>query len=392
MSRRSLVARLVACGTGLVLGSPTLARQTSRSAASWNFGAAHLEWEPLEVGTGDTLLVSAQVRGVPARAVLDSGSGASIMSTALAAKLGLNNGERRMISGLSAKAPVLLVRDIDVQLARETRRLPFAVVGDLSSVSAAFGRPIDVLLGADMFTGSCIALDFANRRMAVVKSGTFLAGPDWRAVALGRGAKQELFIRASVEGLSPVPLMIDLGSSAALMLSSAYARDQGLLNGKLVSTAAIGGVDGVRINDAFTIQNINIEGLGVSNVPTLGMRAWLSTSTVGNVGLPLIAQFDVVWLRPLGPRRRLPMLKDRSGLGLAASPTALTVVHVAANSPAEKAGWAVGDRIVAVNGHSIDANYTRGELWQVRSRPAGTLVKLTMASGDVRELRLADYY
>ena len=73
-------------------------------------------------------------------------------------------------------------------------------------------------------------------------------------------------------------------------------------------------------------------------------------------------------------------------------PTALTVVHVAANSPAEKAGWAVGDRIVAVNGHSIDANYTRGELWQVRSRPAGTLVKLTMASGDVRELRLADYY
>lgn len=400
MSRRSLVARLVACGTGLVLGSPTLARRTSRSAGSWNFGAAHLEWEPLEVGTGDTLLVSAQVRGVPARAVLDSGSGASIMSTALAAKLGLNNGERRMISGLSAKAPVLLVRDIDVQLARETRRLPFAVVGDLSSVSAAFGRPIDVLLGADMFTGSCIALDFANRRMAVVKSGTFLAGPDWRAVALGRGAKQELFIRASVEGLSPVPLMIDLGSSAALMLSSAYARDQGLLNGKLVSTAAIGGVDGVRVNDAFTTQNINIEGLGVSNVPTLGMRAWLSTSTVGNVGLPLIAQFDVVfdvtagfvWLRPLGPRRRLPMLKDRSGLGLAASPTALTVVHVAANSPAEKAGWAVGDRIVAVNGHSIDANYTRGELWQVRSRPAGTLVKLTMASGDVRELRLADYY
>ncbi|NWN33428.1 hypothetical protein GY663_30065, partial [Klebsiella michiganensis] len=91
-----------------------------------------------------------------------------------------------------------------------------------------------------------------------------------------------MFIRASVEGLSPVPLMIDLGSSAALMLSSAYARDQGLLNGKLVSTAAIGGVDGVRVNDAFTTQTINIEGLGVSNVPTLGMRAWLSTSTVGN--------------------------------------------------------------------------------------------------------------
>lgn len=88
-----------------------------------------------------------------------------------------------MISGLSAKAPVQLVRDIDVLLARETRRLPFAVVADLGVVSAAFGRPIDVLLGADMFTGSCFALDFRNMRLAVAKSGDFLAGPDWRAVS-----------------------------------------------------------------------------------------------------------------------------------------------------------------------------------------------------------------
>ena len=81
----------------------------------------------LEVGNGDTLLFRhkcAECR----RAVLDSSSGASIMSTALAAKLGLNNGERRMISGLSAKAPVPLVRDIDVQLARETRRLPLPLL------------------------------------------------------------------------------------------------------------------------------------------------------------------------------------------------------------------------------------------------------------------------
>lgn len=334
------------------------------------------------------------------RAVLDSGSGASIMSTALAAKLGLSNGERRMIYGLSAKAPVKLVRDVDVLLARETRRLPFAVVADLSAISAAFGRPIDILLGADMFTGSCIALDFGNRRLAVAKSGTFLAGPGWQSVALGRGSKQELFIRASVAGLAPVPLMLDLGSSAALMLSSAYARDQGLLSGKPLSTAALGGVDGVKINDIFTILNMNIEGLNVSNIPTLGMREWLGTSTVGNIGFPLIAQFDVVfdvtagfvWFRPLDPRHRLPMLKDRSGLGLAASPTALTVVHVAANSPAEKAGWVVGERIVAVNGHPVDANYTHGELWRARYRPAGTLVKLTTETGDVRELRLADYY
>ncbi|MGT2516328.1 aspartyl protease family protein (plasmid) [Sphingomonas panni] len=400
MSRRSLLARILTYGTGMVVGRPALAGVASRGSPRWDFGAAHLEWKPLEIGTGDLPLVSAQVGGLPVRAVLDSGSGASIMSTALAAKLGLNTGEPRMIYGLSAKASVQLVRNIDVLLARETRRLPFAVIGDLSAISAAFGRPIDMLLGTDMFTGSCIALDFGKRRLAVAKSGTFLAGPGWQSVALGRGSKQELFIRAAVTGQAPVPLMLDLGSSAALMLSSAYARDQGLLNGKPLSTAALGGVDGVKTNDIFTIPNINIEGLNVSNIPTLGMRDWLGTSTVGNIGFPLIAQFDVVfdvtagfvWFRPLDPRHRLPMLKDRSGLGLAASPTALTVVHVAANSPAEKAGWVAGERIVAVNGHPVDANYTHGELWRARYQPAGTLVKLTMETGDVRELKLADYY
>lgn len=400
MSRRSLFTRILAGGAGLAIGLPALARADSKPAQSWNFGPAPLEWEPLEIGTGDTLLVSAQVGGSPVRAVLDSGSGATMIGTALAAKLGMNNGERRMISGLSAKAPVKLVRDVDVQLAHETRRLPFAVIADLGAVSAAFGRPIDILLGADMFTGSCIALDFGNMRLAVAKSGTFLAGPDWKPVALGRGTKQELFIRASVAGLAPVPLMLDLGSSTALMLSSAYARDQGLLNGRQVSTAALGGVDGVITNDAFTIPNINIEGLGASNIPTLGMRNWLGTSTVGNIGLPLIAQFDVVfdvtagfvWLRPLDPRHRLPMLKDRSGLGFAASPTALTVVHVAANSPAEKGGWAVGDRIVTVNGHPIDADYTHGEIWRWRFGPAGTTVKLKDQAGHDRTLRLAEYY
>ena len=86
------------------------------------------------------------------------------------------------------------------------------------------------------------------------------------------------------------------------------------------------------------------------------------------------------------------MLKDRSGLASAASPTALTVVHVAAHSPAEKGGWAIGDRIVTVNGHPVDANYTHGELWRWRFGPSGTPVKLRTAAGDTRELQLADYY
>jgi hypothetical protein len=191
--------------------------------------------------------------------------------------------------------------------------------------------------------------------------------------------------------------MLDLGSSAALMLSSNYTGEQRLLSEKRISTAALGGVKTV---DVFTIPSVSFEALGVFNIPTLGMRAWLSNSTVGNIGLPFIAKSDVVfdvtagfvWLRPLPPRHRLPMLKDRSGLGLAASATALTIAHVAVNSPAEKGGWAIGVRIVAVNSHPIDEDYTHSKLWRWRFGPAGTLIKLETATGERRVLRLADYY
>jgi len=394
-----LLNQTLTFGCGVIAGVPAFASAVSQPARTWNFGTTSLNWEPLELAMDDTLVVSAHVGGLPVQAVLDSGSGASIISTALAARLGLR-GERRTISGLSARAQALLVRDIKVVFAGEPRRLPFAIVADLSATSAAFGRPIDMMLGADMFTESCIALDFGKRRLAVAKSGSFLAGPNWRRAALGRGAKQELFIRASVASLPLVPLMLDLGNSAPLILSADYLRDQQLLKDKQVTTAALGGVDGIRVNDVLRISDVKVEGLEVCDITTLSMRDWLSTSTVGNIGLPLIAQFDAVmdvtagfvWLRPISSRHRIPMLKDRSGLGVAASPIGLAIVHVAANSPAEKAGWAIGDRIIMVNGRPIDADYTHGRLWRWRYGPAGTLVTLTMAAGDKRELRLADYY
>lgn len=354
----------------------------------------------LEVATGDTLLISAKVTTTPVRALLDSGAATSIISASLATKLGLRGGEPRTIRGMSGRAPVQLVRDVDVTLQNVARRLPFAIVADLDAVSSAFGRPIDFVLGLDMLTDRFVALDLANSRFTLGPSGGFAGGPGWTVLPLKHGANRELLVQASVAGLPLVPLIFDLGSSTGLTLSSTYVDEHGLADRNLRSTAAVGGVEGIRIADALTLGRADLGGLSVIAIPTLAAREWLSTSAVGNMGLPLIAQFDVVldvtagklWLRPPDPRCRLPMLKDRSGLGLAVSPAALTVVHVAARSPAEKSGWTMAEQIVVVNGHPIDAGYTRGELWRWRFGPAGTLIKFRMAAGETRELRLANYY
>jgi hypothetical protein len=397
--RRSALMYL---GAGLIVTGiplPLWAARTDRDG-SWDGFATPPIWRPLEVGTGDTLIVPAKVSGVAIDAVLDSGSGASIISKPLAAKLGMTDLEPRRINGLSGKAPVGLVRNVAVTLGAYATVLPFAVVADLGAISAAFGRPIDMLLGADVLAGGCVALDFATRRFAFEKPASFVPGAEWTALPLGHGAKKELFVLASVGGLDPVPLMLDFGSSSALMLSSAYIEEHSLLAGKTVSTAALGGVEGVQIVKPFTAEKVSLGALSTNSVPALALDRWSSVSTVGNIGMPLLGQFDIVldvsqgrlWLRSAPPRARLPMLKDRSGLGLAASATDLTVVHVASGSPAAQAGWAAGEHVIAVNGRPIDGSYTRGLLWQWRYGQAGTRVALKLADGTTRVLKLADYY
>lgn len=400
IDRRELLFRLVAAGVASGI-TPVLAAKAIAETGRRTFGIDGLaRWEPLEILTGNMLLIGAKIEGRPVRALLDSGSGATVISPGLAGELGIRSDDVRTISGLTGKAAVRLVKNVEVAFGSVTRRLPFALIGELAAPDRALGRTIDVILGADMFTGSCIALDLGARRFAVAPSGRFAPSRGWVAVPLGRGDRQELFVLASIAGREPVPLMLDLGSTAALMLSQAYVDEHGLTGGKPVSTAALGGVEGVRIVNAFTTDRVALAGLSVSGVPTLAPQSWQSTSTVGNIGLPLIAQFDValdvtagqVWLRPAPLRERLPMLKDRSGLGLAVGPTALTVVHVAPGSPAARAAWSPGEQIVAVDRQAIGPDYNRGSLWRWRYGKKGTVVQLATGVGNSRMITLTDYF
>lgn len=399
VQRRAILAGLLAGGASAMGVIPSrLLAMIVQSGGLWSGLPADADWDRFEMATGDTLVVRADVGGSSVAAILDSGSAASLISASLAARLGLDGAEQRTIRGLGGRAPARIVRDLDVVIGRQTRHLAVAYIADLDTASAAFGRPIDFILGQDVLAGRCLALDFANARYALAER--FAGGPEWAFAPLGHGSNRELLVPASIAGLDPAPLVVDLGSSTALTLSRNYADQNGLLDGKPRSTAVLGGVDGKRLATTFMVDRTEVAGLGVEVVPALAVDDWLSTSTVGNIGLPLLAQFDVVldftagrlWLHALASGRRLPMLEDHSGLGLAASPNALIVVHIAAGSPAARDGWAIGDRIVAIDGRPVDKSYTRGSLWRWRFGPVGRRVKLTVKGGAVREIRLADYY
>lgn len=399
ITRRYAMGALLCCGPALAeaMIRPAIAGAAG-PVADWNGFAGPPHWQPFGLVTGDTIVLPAVVAGTSVDAILDSGSAASIISASLATRLGLPLAEQRTIRGVGGRASVRLARDVELVLGGQRRRLPFVVIADLDAVSSALGGPIDLVLGEDVLAGRCVALDFENRRISVGDRGTFAGGRGWQDLSLSHGSNRELLVAASVAGLPAAAMVFDLGSSTALMLARTYVDEHRLLDGIRQSTAAIGGVDGVRLATTFMASEVRLAGLPVRSIPALAPASWLSASATGSIGFPLISQFDVVldvsagklWLRPA--RRGLPMLEDHSGFGLALRANELSVVHVAANGPAAAGGWRAGDRIQAVNGRAIDATYIRGDHWRWRFMLPGTVVRLQDQTGRLRDLRLADYY
>ncbi len=391
MLRRILLHASVVAGAVWPGAAPAL--------SGHGLGRAAARWQPVEIVAGNALFVDVDVDGHAMSGILDTGSGATIIDAAAAARLGLT-GDVRGIHGLATRVEVTVAGGVTVKAGGATRSLPRVLVGDLAAMSAAVGRRIDLLLGADLYADHCLAIDFGRRRFAIAPSGTFRAGRDWTSIPLSRGDREELLISASLGARPPAPMMVDTGNAVPLLLSGVYGARVGLPGNARSSSALMAGVDGVRTVDLFLLDELRIAGASVVGVPTVGMPSWTPVSAVGSVGLPVLGQFDLVldlprhtlWLRRLPAKRRLPLLKDRSGLGVRLTPTGLIVMHVATNSPAARDGWTPGLRIVAIDAAAIDETYTAGTLWRWRYRPAGETVKLGLASGEQRMLRLADYF
>ncbi|WP_299110065.1 aspartyl protease family protein [uncultured Bradyrhizobium sp.] len=399
ISRRLVLAGMGCIASSLSASNIKSLRGKTLSETIWSGYASAPRWTSFELATDDTIIVRAQAGELDVDAVLDSGSAVSVLSSALASRLAINGTDAR-VRATSGRTVVKIARNVQLALDGQPRSLPMVIISDLSTVSAAFGRPIDLVLGLDMLADRVLALDFAESRLALAPSGSFTGGNGWAVLQLSLGTARELLVSAGVDGRPAAQMILDLGSGNALMMSSAFVDDDHLLENRKVSTVAIGDMEGMHVAKAAMMDSVVLAGLPVAAVPSAVVENWLSTSAVGNIGLPLIAQFDVViditasrlWLRKPERSRHNLLLKDRTGLGVATRPSGLTVVHVASGSPAERDGWKAGEQIVAIDGEPVGPGYTRSRLWRWRYRPAGAAVSLTLVDGSVRRIRLAEYY
>lgn len=124
----------------------------------------------------------------------------------------------------------------------------------------------------------------------------------------------------------------------------------------------------------------------------------IDAATEGLIGLPALSRFNItldmaherIWFAPL-PSVSQPFPRDRLGLAMIPGEQGLAVVHVAANSPAWKAGFVIEDQIVKVDDEAV-TDETASRLRRTGRGPVGAVVKLETASGAVRFVELAEYF
>lgn len=359
---------------------------------------------PFELVNGVRVLVRVEVNGVAATALLDSGAHLNVLDAAFAARLGPEpRTAGPSVSGVGGASAATYIDGVTIKGAGLDLRDERVGVMDLTALSAgSVGRPVDMILGGRAFRDYVVDLDFDVRRIRFIEPGNFV--PPANATRLTVERRSGLYVtRGSVESAPEGALVLDLGNSSPLILTRGFVEAQGVLSDRKVSTSLGRGLGGPSLADAFTVRRLAFGGRTFLDVPTVAMKTAEPVielpDVVGNVGMPILSRFRMVadfgrgalYLAPrTGPEPAF--LKNRSGVLGLPSGDRIRVQHVALGSPAEKAGWRVGDEIIAVDGVAVGPGFAGSEASRWSARPAGAEVRLTMADGSTRRLVLADYF
>jgi predicted aspartyl protease len=356
-------------------------------------------WAPL-LADPDAVQVAGTLNGEKIRVLIDTGAAATVLDRSLAQRLGLNPTGNRSVGGDVRTVTLGAGDKLEVEIAGAMLTANRYVVADFAPIVGANGGAPNLILGIDALRSVVLEIDFPARRLALPPRDSFAPPPTSERLPVARTARGQLAISVQLEGHDAIAAALDLGSSNPLMVSSALGETQGLLQGRQVSSAATGGIDGISISRTVSVAALRIGQSLLQDVPCEVLAKTDPTLAPARLGLPVLERYlfalDVtgatLWLQPASRLLALPFRRDLSGLGLAVEAGHLRVVHVARGGPADLAGWRESESIVAVNGLAIGADYMTGELWKWRYGPVGAKVLLSMSDGTERSLVLQRYY
>lgn len=353
-------------------------------------------WIPFRIDRLRLIEIDIRINGARASAVLDTGATRTALDRSFAARVGIAVREGFRGNGLTGALAGGLLKDVVIEIGERPLPALDAAVLDLSDISAALGRQVDLVLGQEMFRESLVEIDFPCNRLRLQASGTQV---DYSApLSLGATSDRLRTLPVELAGEVAAQAALDLGSNVPLYVSPALAERHRLLDQLPTSTSASAGAEGIETSEIAVLPSLTIAGTKLDNVPVQIPRRWRFASDV-LVGLPILSRFRLAldfshsraWLDPEESLITEPFPKDRSGLGAIAGRGHLRVIHVASGSPAERSGLVAGDEIIAVNGRIVDDAFLRSRS-RIGQGSAGTEVVLDLSNGVTHRLVLEDYF
>jgi hypothetical protein len=245
---------------------------------------------PLQLLAGSRLMISARINAHDVEALLDSAAEATIVDVGFATRVGLVSGERVVGHGSGQSsfdadlAHGVTLSAVGVELANQS-----VAIADLSDIGKRLlGRPIDAILGRELFDAARLEIDIGHQRIRVLPPGTAPRGTRLTLVT-EHGVET---IPVSVEGHAPVRATFDLGNGSHVLVARGYAAQLGLLkDGRPVSRERGGGLGGETEREVFTLRSLEIAGRKFTNV-TATIDAQETASDV-NVGVALLRHFMI---------------------------------------------------------------------------------------------------
>lgn len=174
---------------------------------------------PFRLAKNDLVAINVVVNGKTAEGILDSGTGAVVVSRAFASTLGLARGQVATHASGGGKGPQLLfpVQLRRVSLGSVALRNVTGLVTDLHPLSTDAGFPVRVLLGYPFFKNHVVTIDYPKQRIYIYSKGQAPACPSPISITI-RGnvpvvTAQAVLLAAHLE--QTVHLIVDLGTAKA---------------------------------------------------------------------------------------------------------------------------------------------------------------------------------
>ena len=393
---------VTAAEVNVPIAQARLSRPAPARKAAFANGASSTGWIDFDFFAGNRIFFPARINGHETVVLLDSGATVSGIDTAFAAQIGQASKGAFTAPGSGGFGTMGFAGGLTVQVGNLTIKDINAAAIDFTPVARRIGHPLPFVLGNELFNELAVDIDFARHRIAF-RDPDRLTPPAGAAVVPLVRVQGNRAVPLSIEGGPPVEVEFDLGNGSALVVYPVYYQPHRLLEGRRVSQTLAGGVGGFHSEVVANLNHVTFAGVELPGVPAVfspDTRSDANSNLIlGNVGLPILARFrlivdyshDRLLAIPYPDAVTAPFVRDRLGLAFSAREGVLVVDFVAPGSPAQAAGFKVGDRIAAIDCKPA-SGWANDALRALEDRPAGTPVAFALAGGGERRLALADYY